>query len=292
MNAHFRFGALVFLSLLVPTLLSAQKVTRTILVNAVDGTGAPVLDLTTADFELTEAGAARTVTRATLANAPMRIIIMVDTTDGAERWQSGLKSGLTAFLEAIPQQHEIGVVTIGRQFRVHAQPMTDRVKLKDTVNKLGADGGGNVLLDALRETETRFMKKEGVRWPVYLILTTDAVLDNSMQTDEVNKMFADMLARATTVHTVAMQNSGPTVTTEITNTLSKNTGGSYNFLTTANALAGKLKEVGTQIAEDHKKMSTRYQLEYMSEATGPGAAISVSIRRGGVSRTISFKRPF
>ena len=292
MSAYLRLGALVSLSILVPIVLSAQKQPRTIFVDAVDGAGKPVLDLTMADFEVNEAGAARTVSRAGLANGPMRIILMVDTTDGAERWQSGIKTGLTDLLEAIPQPHEIGVVTIGRQFRVHAQPMTDHVKLKDAVNKLGKDGGGNLLLDGLREAETRFMKKEGVRWPVYVILTTDAALDNNMQVEEVNKMFADMVARATTFHVVGLQNTGPTATTEIGQTLAKNSGGTYTMLTTTNALQTKLREIGTQIAEGHQKMSSRYQVEYVSEAVGPGAAVSVGISRPGVSRTVSFRRPF
>ena len=292
MKPYLRLGALISLSLLVPTLLSAQKQPRTIFVNATDAAGAPVLDLTAADFDVNEAGAARTVTRATLANGPMRIIIMVDTGGGIDRWQSGIKTGLPAFLGAIPPQHEIGVVTIGGQFRVHLQPTTDRVKLKDAVTKLGPEGGGNKLLDGVSESESRFMKKEGVRWPVYLILTTDAVLDTSMRTEEVNKIFTDILTRGTTVHAVVMQNTGPSVTTEIAQTLTKNTGGSYNFLTTVNALAVKLKEVGTQIASDFQKMSTCYQLEYVSEATGAGTAVSVGIHRAGVSRTISFRRPF
>jgi len=292
MKASHRVGVLVSLSLVLPALLTAQKQPRTIFVNAIDAAGAPVLDLTTADFEVSEGGAPRTVTRTALANGPMRIIIMVDTGGSADPWQSGVKSGLTAFVEAIPPQHEIGVVTIGRQFRVHLAPTLERVKLKDTVNRLGSDGGGNVLLDGLHEAETRFMKKEGVRWPVYLLLTTDAVLDNNLPSEEVNKMFADLQARGTTVHTLAMQNKGPSVTTEFAMTLSKNTGGSFNLLTTVNALAGRLKEVGTQIAEDHQKMSTRYQLEYVSETAGPGTAVSVAVRRAGVSRTISFRRPF
>ena len=113
-----------------------------------------------------------------------------------------------------------------------------------------------------------------------------------MQTEEVNKMFADLLTRGTTtVHAVGLQNAGPSVTTEIATTLSKNTGGSFTLLTTTGALQGKLKEIGMQVAEDHKKMSIRYQLEYVSEGAGTGTAVSVGIRRPGVQRTISFRRP-
>jgi hypothetical protein len=291
MKARLRAAALVSLALVLPGLPTAQKQPRTIFVNAVDAAGAPVLDLTTADFEVSEGGASRTVTRTVLANGPMRIIIMVDTGGSADRWQSGVKSGLTAFVDTIPPQHEIGVVTIGRQFRVRLAPTAERVKLKETVNGLGSDGGGNVLLDGVRETENRFMKKDA-HWPVYLMVTTDATLGNSMLPEEVNKMIADMQARGTTVHAVALQNSGPSVTTEIAMMLAKNSGGSYTYLNTVSALAGALKQLGTTIAEDHQKMSTRYALEYMSEAAGPGTAISVAVRRAGVSRTISFRRPF
>jgi hypothetical protein len=71
------------LLLLVPLSLPAQRTTKRVFVSAVDAGGAPVLDLTAADFEVMENGTTRPVTRAALGSAPLRVVLLVDS---STRW--------------------------------------------------------------------------------------------------------------------------------------------------------------------------------------------------------------
>ena len=64
------------LLVLIPASPLAQRtVTRSIFVDAVDSGGKPVLNLTAEDFQITENGAKRAVTRAALGTAPMRMVL-------------------------------------------------------------------------------------------------------------------------------------------------------------------------------------------------------------------------
>src|SRR5688572_23809757 len=79
------------------SLAEQRTVTRTIFVSALDSAGMPVLDLTPADFEVTESGAKREVTSATLGNAPMRIVLMVDSSTPVGPMVNTIKKALAVF---------------------------------------------------------------------------------------------------------------------------------------------------------------------------------------------------
>ena len=69
--------------------------TRTVFVDAVDNGGQPVLNLTAEDFQVTENGVKRDVTRAALGNAPMRIVLMVDSSTPVAPMINNFRTALT-----------------------------------------------------------------------------------------------------------------------------------------------------------------------------------------------------
>src|SRR5262249_52151849 len=146
---------------------------RTVFVSVVDRSGAPVLDLSPGDFEVTENSVKRQVLSASLAKSPMRVALILDTSDGAAPAINHLRAGLAAFLDALPPAHEVLIVSTGRQSRVRVQPTLDRKKLRDAAGGLFADGGATVLSDTLLEVDDRFMRKTEDRWPVFVIVTGD-----------------------------------------------------------------------------------------------------------------------
>ena len=293
MKSSLRVGALVSLSLLLPAALSAQKQTRMVFVSAVDGAGAPVPNLATTDFDVREGDAKRTVTFAAPANVPMRIMLLLDTSGTAEPFLQYVQAGLAAFVDAIPEPHEIGIISTGRQARVRLAPTADRAKVKNSLKSYGSDGGGIAFFDGLQEAESRFQKKEGVRWPVYVILATDApeASTANLQNAEFNRMTSDMMTRGTTVHAAVIQKAGPTIATDVAIMLAKNTGGYTDVALSGLALADKLKAVAARIVSDHQSMAARYQVEYVSDARYSGP-VDVGVTRDGVRSKISLRRPF
>jgi hypothetical protein len=291
MSSSIRATALALAVLLLAPALVAQRQTRTLFIKAVDQTGAPVPNLTAADFEVKEGDATRTITSATLANGPMRVMLLIDTGSAWEPFTAQIKTSLVALVDAIPAPHEIGIVSLGRQARVRIQPTADHAKLNDIVNKFPLDGGGVAFLDGLRDSEERFQKKPGVRWPVYVLLVADEnEASGNMQTEELNKIMLDMVTRATTVHAAVLEKMGPTAATQVATTLASNTGGALEKVTTPAALPDQMKRIAARIMADFNSMATSYQIEYVSDAKYKGS-VDAGVTKSGVKSTLSLRRP-
>jgi hypothetical protein len=278
---------------LVPVTLSAQRITRRIFVNAVSGAGSPVLDLTAADFDVLENDAKREVTRAALGNAPMRIVLLVDSSTTMGPMINSFRAALNAFLDALPPEHEITFISTGGQIRIRAQTTIDRAKLKMEAGRFSSDGGANSFIDTLLESDRRFLKPAPAQWPVFVILNTDSGETLvEPRVDDYNKFMADFLLRGGSAHGVVVRgrNTGPV--TDFTQNLVQNTGGLLDVINLDSVLPERLKTIAERLAADHRTMITRYELEYASDAKVQQPRIQVGVSRPGVKLNMSPRRPF
>jgi hypothetical protein len=123
------------------------------------------------------------LTAAPSAAAPMRIALLVDTSAGTSSAIVQIRAGVSAFLEALPPEHEVVLVTTGRRTQVRVPPTTDRSKLTASAGGMLPDNGPTALMDALTEVDDRFMRKAGDRAPVFVIVTGDGS-ENSKGDDQ------------------------------------------------------------------------------------------------------------
>src|SRR3954471_6746055 len=269
----------------------AKAQTRHVFVHVIDGKGGPVAGLTAGDFTVTEAGAPRVVTTAGPATDPMRIALVLDTSDAAAPALSHLRAGAVAFLDALPPEDEVLLVTTGRQARVRVPPTTDRRKLKDAAGGLFGDGAGTVLMDGLMEVDERFFKKGDDRWPVFVIFTSDGTESSAgAREKEFNTWNAAIGARGVTVHAFVFKTGkGGGMPDVVANNLTRNTGGRYDMMNTTNALPDKMKALADQLALDHRKMEAWYQLDFQTDST-EFKPIDVAVARSGVRLEISDRR--
>jgi hypothetical protein len=126
---------------------SGKTHVRHIFVSVTDAKGVAVEGLSADDFKVSETGQPRTITKAGPAKDPMRIALILDTSDAAAPALTHMRSGAAAFLDALPPEDEVILITTGRQMRVRVPPSTDRKKLKETAagplhrrRRHGADG--------------------------------------------------------------------------------------------------------------------------------------------------------
>ena len=283
-------------SLLSSTPTLAQKAppkgrTRQIFVRVVDRAGSPVLDLQPGDFDVKEGGVNRAVARARLATSPMRVAVLVDTSDAASASLNPIRAALQQFFDALPPEHEAMLISTGRQLRVRAQPTLERKKLKDAAAALFPDGGGATLTDSLLETDDRFMRKTEDRWPVFVILTTDATETSAgARENEFNRWLQSIGARGITAHAILLKGGRGNGLTEIlAMNVTENSGGRYAALNTPTALPEKMKALAVALGEDHKAARTRYQIEFATDAAGD-PAVDVGVARENVSLTITLTR--
>jgi len=303
MTPALRHSAVLAVALLSTASLAAQKApakgkTRQVFVSVVDRAGAPVLDLQPGDFEVKESGAKRDVVRARLATSPMRVGVIVDTSDAANASLNSIRSALGAFFEALPPEHEALLVSTGRQMRIRVQPTLYRKKLKDAAAGLFMDGGGTQLMEGVLEADDRFMKKAEDRWPVLVVLTTDGTESSpEARENEFNRWLKGLAERGLSVHAIVLKvaagQTGGRNTTGVAEILAMNmtqsSGGRYDFVNTANSIPDKMKALASALAADFTAVRTKYQVDFASDAP-VGAPVEVGVAREGVTLKITQTR--
>ena len=301
-----------------------QQKPRRLFVAVSDARGNPVLDLFQHEFRVVEGGTVMPIDRVRLSRDPMRIALIVDSSEATAGGIIDIRAGLQAFVNAIPEEHEIGLMTIGRQMRVRAQPDAERVHLRQMVAEFASDGGRTTLLDGLREVDERFMRRlEDGRWPVYVIVSTDGPEGSgSISSDRYVELVESMLLRGAIAHARIIQvarrgdlaqmtamaqaavprggapraanSSIPDRTPdagEVALNLTANLRGSHEAMVGFTALVPNLRALAQRIVADHRLMSTRYEVEYRGNPSlAVGAAAQVS--REGLQVAFSPRRPF
>jgi hypothetical protein len=284
--------AVVVVAAAVSSPLSAQRVTKRVFVEVLDDNGAPISDLTAADFEIDEDYSKREVTRATLGTAPMRIVLMVDSSTSTQPMMTMFKNALTAFVETLPPQHEVVFVTSGSQIRVRTQPSTDRAKLKDQIGLLQSEGGANAFLETLLEADQRFLKTAPGKWPVFVILTTDiGEVRREPDIPRYNTFMNDFLARGGSAHAIIMQGKQFGPITDMTQNLVQNMGGMYLSLIVDSGLPNRMKSIAERLIADHEKMANWYEVEFSGDAKLVQPTIGVNVKRAGAEARMSPRRP-
>ena len=181
------------------------------------------------------------------AKKPMRVALLVDTGAGTSAVLHQVRSSLVAFVDALPPDPELLLVSTGRRIEVRVQPTTDRKKVKDSINGLLADGGPTPLMDALREIDDRFMRKAEDRSPVFVILTGDGS-ENSVNTDipAFNTWLRTLGPRGVSAHAVVLKTgNGPPEA--VARAVTQSTGGHLETTGSGARLAGLMKTLAEQI---------------------------------------------
>lgn len=274
--------------------LSAQRpVTRSIYVSALDTGGAPVLNLTAEDFQVVENGAKRRVVRAALGSAPMRIVLMVDSSTPVAPMINQVKTALQAFADALPESEEVAFVSSGGQIRVRTPPGADRATLRTEIARFASEGGANAFLDTMLEADNRFLKTAPAQWPAFVFVTTDNG-DGTREpnVDHYNKFMNDFLSRGGAAHAVVLAGKRTGSITDMIANLVDNVGGMRHTLIADSSLPARLTEIANRLADDHQQMMRRYQISYEGDPKQAMPVVNVMVSRDDVQLKMSPRRPF
>ena len=294
LNARHVGASAAAVLLLFNVSLSAQRtVARSVFVSAVDSTGKPALDLTPADFQVTENGVSRQVTRATLGSAPMRIVLMVDSSTPVGPMINDVKTALAAFVETLAPYHEVAFISSGGQIRVRVRPNENRDKLRAEVARFSSEGGANAFLDTMLEADKRFLKPAAGQWPAFVIVTSDNG-DSRSEPDvnAYNRFMNDFLARGGTAHAVIVSGTRTGPTTDLAANLVENVGGLRHTLNTSNSLPARLAEIAERLDIDYRTMMNRYEIAYEGDPKVTAGVVNVTTSREHVRLEMSTRRPF
>jgi hypothetical protein len=286
-------GVLGLLAVLTLPVSAQRTVARSIFIEAAGADNRFLTDLSAADLVVTENGVPRRILRVTPGTTPMRIVLMVDSSNPVVPMISSFKNALGAFVDALPPIHEVAFISSGGQLRVRVPPGTDREKLKAETARFAPEGGANAFLDTLLEADKRFLKTAPAFWPVFVIVTTDNG-ENYRDPDypTYNAFMTDFRARAGAAHVVLLQGrkTGP-VTGYVMN-ITDNVHGSLAVINTDNSLPAKLQAIAEELADDHFKMRGRYEVAFEGDPKIVQPVVAVAVNREGASVLMSVRRPF
>ena len=278
--------------LCVPVVLTQGR-PQQVYIRVTDAGGAPVPGLGAADFELRESGVARPVTRAVPAASVLRIAVLVDTSPLVAPIIRELRAGLGAFFDEAPPRHEIMFATLGRRFQVRVPTTDDYQKLKKSAEILLAEhDGGTLLLDGILEADDKFFRTAKDRQPVMVIVTTDNADLSKVRQDVLNRRMDEILRRGVTVHAIVIiPHPGESGNErDVCTNLTEATGGHLDILTgSASALPDRLKSLGARLADVHRRMSTEYEIDFVSEATTP-QPLQITVSRPNIKIEFSSSR--
>jgi hypothetical protein len=180
-----------------------------------------------------------------------RVVVLIDSSSSMGGMLNQFRAGLKAFLDGLPEETEVALVSIGGQLRVRVQPTTDKAQLLDAAGRWSSDGGGNMLLDSLLEADRRFFLKAPDRRAIFVIVTTDA--DSAVREareDQYNRFLDDFLFRRGRAHGVVVQGNSIGVNRHVVENLTGNTGGFYETILVASALPKLMATLAAYVSAD------------------------------------------
>ena len=253
-----------------------------------DQNGRPVTDLRPEEFRVAENGRALEVMTAQLGTEPMRVVLLVDNGAIIDRSQAlnPLRDAVTGFLETLPPEHAVSLVTIGGHIGWRVDFTNDRMELLESAREMHSDPGDVRFIDGIRESwDRRFEGDEA--WPVFVAILTDANETSAFMNDNrFNRFVGNLRARGAMLHAVlwtsrARQTTISKISTGFALNLVRNTGGRYTAVAAPTAFDQALRQLAADMAAHHDRVSKRYRLLY-EPPDERGARVSVDVLRPGL----------
>jgi hypothetical protein len=176
--------------------------------------------------------------------------LLVDSSSATSAIFTHFRAGLNAFLDALPGDSEIAILSSGRQLRIRVAPTQDREALASAAESFSSDGGANAFLDSLLEADRRFLADVAGGRAILVILTTDTgpALGGEPRIDRYNQFAKDFQARGARAHAIVVRSANTGTTIQIAENLAGNTGGTFEAVGIANAVPPLMKALAERIA--------------------------------------------
>ena len=245
-----------------------------------DAKGTPATGLTAADFVVREDGAQREVLKAGPATSPMQIMVLIDDSQAADSSIQPLREGLTAFVLALNDRADIGLITIGERPTSLVEHTTDVNLLKKGITRVfSRPGAGTYLLDGILDISKGLQKREAER-PVIVAVVMEAVEFSNL---DHRRVLDQLYASGAGLHVIAV---GTPVTSLDDETRNRNqviaegteqTGGRRDLVFAPMGIPDKLRQLADELLHQYVVTYAR------PETLIPPEKVQVTVTRPGLS---------
>ena len=280
----------VLVGLLAMVVLAAARPSAqqqfTFFASLADANGNPPASLDPSEVRVQEGGADGRVLKVEPVDWPMKVTILIDNGTGLGQALQPIRTGAKGLIEALPEGVETSLLTTAPQPRFIVRPTTERQALLQGVDRIAPDSGAARFSEALIEASTRIDRDKANHFPVIVILGSTAGEGSTVVERDLQRMFAQLSAKAATVHvvmvSVGQSASAGALQTQVGLALSKQTGGRYEAIAASSRIATLLPEIGGQVAKSHQRQRRQFRItfERPAGAKGPIDAVGMTVPAG------------
>ena len=246
---------------------------RTVYASVTQKEGAPVNDLTAADFEVKEGGKACEVVGAEVTKTPIRLAFIV-----ADGGSGGFQHPLATMIQRLQDVAEFSVVSVINQPDTLVDFTTDLDKVVEALKRLGARGttkASGQVLEAIDQA-ARDVPKEGKR-PVIVVMTVGGSAASDIRAPDVRETLRKsntLLYAMSPVGSVG-GSAGNTHIDLVLNDGSRDTGGRHEQFS-----GQTLNKLAEQISQE---LLNQYQLTYvLPDGAKASERLEVATKRKGL----------
>jgi hypothetical protein len=271
-------------------------------VSATDASGKPVTDLKPEDVVMTENGVRQQVTKVEPLSVPVKLTIAVDNSNDSRDALVHYRTGLTGFIEALPADVEVTIITTAPQPRMLLRPTTDRAQILRAVTGFGPDEGAPRFTDAIVEYSQRLEREAKDRKiapyvPVMVLLSTTSAEQSSYEAPAVTKAANFLIARRARLNAIVVSTrTGQATSTAAIDTsvqsvigipLTKATNGRYESLALPNRLLTLLPEWGRDLATLHNRQANQVRVTVERAKGGELQNPRIELARPGLNGQVT-----
>lgn len=188
---------------------------------------------------------------------PMRIALIVDNSQTFIDDTPQIRRALQQFVNSLPPNHELMLVTTGGQMNIRVQPTRDYLEILEAIREITRmRQGGNAMVGSVEEIYERYLRTAERRYPMIVILTGDGNDTSQRITDKgVNELLNGLTKTGVIVNGVLLTSSGMSLVRSIVMEMIKRTGGALESVIVATALPGRMKVMAGRVAQQYKQVS-------------------------------------
>jgi hypothetical protein len=187
---------------------------------------------------------------------PLRIVLIVDSTDAIRQPIGTIRKALATFVEQIDAQHEMMLVSVAGTLQIRVRPTLDRQAILKSVNGIFGTTGSNTMHKIIDDLFHRFAQPADRR-PIFVVLTAEGFEStqniNPQEIAHVTKHFVDS---GGTLHAVRLQvptgvstfRGGTLTDLPISLMIARDTSGAYTNIS-SNGLLDVLQRLAAVINE-------------------------------------------